>query len=74
MGYYIDIIKSFTIILLVTTIPAIAILVLVYYFSVSANAEFVLITTGQNLVLFVASLGSTLVHFLYGPCCYCVFR
>ena len=57
---------AFLILFLTTTAPAVFTLVLVYHFRVGEDKNAVYTSLELGTALFVTSLGSTVVHFLYG--------
>ena len=61
-----SILLSYLILLLATSIPAAVTLVLAYYFRVDDDKLAVYTSIPLGTALFITSLGSTVVHMLYG--------
>lgn len=61
-----SIIKNSAILLFATAVPALATLIIAYHFRVGEDDNAVYISVSLGVVLFIASIASTIVQLLYG--------
>lgn len=61
-----SVLLNYLILLLATTIPAVVTLVFAYSFRVDEDADAVYTSIPLGTALFITSVGSTVVHMLYG--------